>query len=132
MSRARSLEHVKYGGNATELTPFTSTHTGVGSRRGLEGRAGTGSGERMVDIIRRVPYWRQAKMLAVATIAPVAVVVLGLTYWALPLEAVTLAGMPAAFLLAVHGVAVVAIASVARFALAQERIDRWHRTHDDA
>ena len=86
----------------------------------------------MAEIIRRKPYWRQAKLLALTSLALPAALVLGLAYWVGEFGAMTLAGMPAGSLLAVHGVAIVSIAAVARFAITQERIDRWHGTHDDA
>lgn len=59
------------------------------------------------------------------------VLIAGLAVWTDRFEGVFVAGMPLGFLLAVHGVAVVTIAAVARFASAQERIDRWHGASDD-
>ena len=100
-------------------------------RMEMPGRRLGGTGE-MAEIIRRKPYWRQAKLLALTSLALPAALVLGLAYWVGEFGAMTLAGMPAGYLLAVHGVAIVSIAAVARFAITQERIDRWHGTHDDA
>lgn len=70
-------------------------------------------------------------MLALSCLAIPAVLVLGLAYWVGALGNLSLAGLPASYLLAVPGVAIVSIAAVARYAVSQERIDRWHGSHDD-
>ena len=86
----------------------------------------------MSEIIRRKPYWRQTKLLMLSTLGLPAVLIVGLAYWVDRSGSMSVAGMPLGFLLAVHGVVVVSIAAVGRFAIIQERIDRWHGAHDDA
>lgn len=86
----------------------------------------------MTEIVRRKPYWRQTKLLMLSSLALPVLLIAGLVFWVRDLGGLVLGGMPAGFLLAVHGVALVSIAAVARFAVTQERIDRWHGAHDDA
>lgn len=85
----------------------------------------------MADFIRRKPYWRQTKLLMLSSLGIPMVLIVGLAYWALRAGTMTVAGMPLGFFLAVHGVVLVSIATVARYAIAQERIDRWHGANDD-
>ena len=59
------------------------------------------------------------------------VLLVGLPYWIGRVGSYFLAGLPLGYLLAVHGVVIVTIAAAARFAAVQERIDRWHGTHED-
>jgi len=86
----------------------------------------------MAEIIRRKPYWRQTKLLMLTSLALPLALITGLAFLSERLGGLTLAMMPIGFLLGVHGVAAVAIFAVARFAIVQERIDRWHGANDDA
>ena len=124
MSRERTLEHGSCARNATEKTSFTPNEAIAAARD-------VGDCE-MTETIRRKPYWRQTKLLMLSSLALPTVLTVGLAFWVGRLNTLTLAGMPAGFLLAVHGVALVSIAAVARFAVTQERIERWHGTQDDA
>jgi len=85
----------------------------------------------MSEIIRRKPYWRQTKLLMLSSLALPALLIVGLASWVARAGDLTLAGMPLGFFLAVHGVVLVVIAAATRFAIIQERIDRWHGAHDD-
>ena len=85
----------------------------------------------MTETTQRKPYWRQTKMLMISSLVLPCVLLIGLPFWITRLDAITFLGLPAGFLLAVHGVVIVAIAAVARFAVTQEQIDRWHGTHDN-
>jgi putative solute:sodium symporter small subunit len=79
----------------------------------------------------RKPYWRQTKVLMLTTLLWPCLILLGLPYWNSILGPYTIAGLPLGYVLAVHGVVLVCIAVVARYALIQDQIDRWHGTHDD-
>ena len=85
----------------------------------------------MADKIRKKPYWRQTKYLMLSTLALPLVLIGGLAYWAQRFGDVWLAGTPLGFLVAVHGVVIVSIAAVVRYATLQERIDRAHGTSED-
>lgn len=85
----------------------------------------------MTEATQRKPYWRQTKMLMVSSLLLPCILLIGLPFWATRLDGVMVLGLPAAFLLAVHGVVILAIAAVARFAVTQEQIDRWHGTNDN-
>ena len=85
----------------------------------------------MTEATQRKPYWRQTKMLMVSSLLLPCILLIGLPFWATRLDGVMVLGLPAAFLLAVHGVVILAIATVARFAVTQEQIDRWHGTNDN-
>lgn len=85
----------------------------------------------MIEKSRRKPYWRQTKLLAAVALVPPILLILGLPYWVGRLASVSLIGLPAGFLLAVHGVVVVIIAAAAYFVRQQEIIDRSHRAHED-
>ena len=85
----------------------------------------------MAEIIRGKPYWRQTKLLMASSLAVPLLLIGGIAYWIGRAGDVTLAGMPLGFFLATHGVVVVAIGAVARYAVIQDRIDRWHGANDD-
>jgi putative solute:sodium symporter small subunit len=103
-----------------EKTSFTSNRTGVDF-----------VGGNMADGVERKPYWRQTKVLMLFTLAWPCLFLVGLPYWLSMLKPMSLAGLPIGYLVAVHGVVLVCIGVVARFAAVQERIDRWHGAHDD-
>jgi len=86
----------------------------------------------MAEIIRRKPYWRQTKLLMLTSLALPLALIAGLAYLTDRFAGMTAAGMPIGFLLGVHGAAAITIFAVARFAIVQERVDRWHGTNDDA
>jgi putative solute:sodium symporter small subunit len=85
----------------------------------------------MADGIERKPYWRQTKGLMLITLALPCLLIVGLPYWLFLIKPISLVGFPIGYLIAVHGVVLVCIAVVARFSLAQERIDHWHGAHED-
>jgi putative solute:sodium symporter small subunit len=86
----------------------------------------------MAEVMRRRPYWRQTKLLMLSSLTPPLVLIGGLAFWVARAGTATLAGAPIGFLLAVHGVVIVSIAAVARFAAKQERIDRSHGAYEDS
>ncbi len=85
----------------------------------------------MADGIERKPYWRQTKVLMLVVLFVPCLLLVGLPYWIALIGPYAIAGLPITYLIAVHGIVLVAIAAVARFAAVQEQIDRWHGTHED-
>ena len=85
----------------------------------------------MDDTEQRKPYWRETKLLMLACLVTPCAMLMGLPYWVGLAGTGSIAGLPVGYLIAVHGVVIAVIAAVARFVLVQERIDRWHGTHED-
>jgi putative solute:sodium symporter small subunit len=85
----------------------------------------------MAEGLRKKPYWRQTRLLMLSSLALPLVLIAGLAFWAERFSEVVVAGAPLGFLLAVHGVAGLSIAAVARYAAHQERIDRLHGASDE-
>ena len=95
-------------------------------------RANATGGDDVAETTQRKPYWRQTKTLMVSSLALPCILLIGLPDWVTRLDSVSVIGLPLGFLLAVHVVVIVVIAAVARFAMTQEQIDRWHGTHDNS
>jgi len=85
----------------------------------------------VAEIISRKPYWRQTKWLMASSLAAPLVLIGGLAYWIGRVDGIMVGGMPLNFVLAAHGVVVVSIVAVARYAVLQDRLDRWHGANDD-
>ena len=85
----------------------------------------------MTENGERKPYWRQSKMLMVTSLVWPCLLLVGIPYWFGMLGPYSLAGLPIGYLLAVHGVVLLSIVVIARFATVQEQVDRWHGTHED-
>lgn len=80
----------------------------------------------------RKPYWRQTKVLMAVCVAPAVAALVGIPYWIGFIQPMSILGLPIGYLLALHGAVIGGIAVIARFSTAQDNIDRWHGTHEDA
>jgi putative solute:sodium symporter small subunit len=85
----------------------------------------------MIEGRQRRPYWRETKILVLATLILPGIVMLVLPFWSDELSGPTVIGCPVGYLLASHVAILVAIAAAARFIVRQDEIDRWHGAHED-
>ena len=85
----------------------------------------------MIERSTRKPYWRETKALATASLLLPVAAVLTMPLWIGWASQWTLIGLPLGFVLAVHGLVLLAVAAAARFVGRQDEIDQWHGAHDE-
>lgn len=85
----------------------------------------------MIERKERKPYWRHTKMQLVASLLPFLVVIVVVPIYADELNHNKFLGFPLGYLLACHGVILLAIVTIASFVNRQDAVDRWHGAHED-
>ncbi|MHA1572920.1 MAG: DUF4212 domain-containing protein [Alphaproteobacteria bacterium] len=85
----------------------------------------------MIERKKRKPYWRHTKWQMLASIVPFFAVIIALPLYAESLNSERFLGFPLGYFLSAHGIAVIAIFTVASFVNRQDAVDRWHGAHED-
>lgn len=85
----------------------------------------------MIERKERKPYWRHTKWQMLASLVPFLLVLIVLPLYADKLNSNRFLGLPLGYLLAGHGMILIAIFTVATFVNRQDAIDRWHGAHED-
>lgn len=97
----------------------------------MERREPGSSGEAMIESKERKPYWRHTKWQMLASLAPFVVAMVVLPMYADRLNSNKFLGFPLGYFLALHGLILIAIVTVASFVNRQDAIDHWHGAHED-
>jgi len=79
----------------------------------------------------RKPYWRHTKLQMLASLVPFLVAIVVLPLYADRLNYNKFLGFPLGYFLALHGVILIAIFTVAGYVNRQDVIDHWHGAHED-
>ena len=77
------------------------------------------------------PYWRNTRLLMLVSLIVPCVALPFLPQILTKLGARTFLGFPLGYFLAAHGFIVLGCFAVSWFVRRQDRIDRWHGTHED-
>ena len=85
----------------------------------------------MIERRQRRPYWRNTKWQMAASLLPFLLALVVLPFYADRLNASRFLGLPLGFLLAGHGLVLIAVGTIATFVNRQDAIDRWHGAHED-
>jgi putative solute:sodium symporter small subunit len=85
----------------------------------------------MMERKERKPYWRHTKWQMLASVVPFLVLIIVLPLYAAGLNTERFLGFPLGYFLSAHGIAVIAIFTVASFVNRQDAIDHWHGAHED-
>ncbi|MES0384912.1 MAG: DUF4212 domain-containing protein [Hyphomicrobium sp.] len=85
----------------------------------------------MIERKERKPYWRHTKWQMLASIVSFFAVIIALPLYAESLNSERFLGFPLGYFLSAHGIAVIAIFTVASFVNRQDAVDRWHGAHED-
>lgn len=86
----------------------------------------------MIERRERKPYWRHTKWQMVASLAPFLAVIIVLPLYADQLNRSRFMGFPLGYFLSLHGLVLIAVATVALFVNRQDAIDHWHGAHEDS
>ncbi len=84
-----------------------------------------------MQLRERKPYWRHTKWQLLASLAPFLLLVLVLPLYANQLNSNKFLGFPLGYFLALHGIVLAAVFTIATFINRQDAIDRWHGAHED-
>lgn len=79
----------------------------------------------------RKPYWRHTKLQMLASLLPFMAVMIVLPLYADRLNSNKFLGFPLGYFLALHGILLIGIFTVASFVNRQDAIDHWHGAHED-
>lgn len=79
----------------------------------------------------RKPYWRHTKWQLMASLVPFLLVVIILPLYANQLNSNKFLGFPLGYFLALHGIILTSVFTIATFINRQDAIDRWHGAHED-
>jgi putative solute:sodium symporter small subunit len=79
----------------------------------------------------RKPYWRHTKLQMLASLLPFILVMIVVPLYADRLNSNKFLGFPLGYFLALHGIVLIAILTVAGFVNRQDAIDHWHGAHED-
>ncbi|WP_229309320.1 DUF4212 domain-containing protein [Hyphomicrobium album] len=85
----------------------------------------------MMERKERKPYWRHTKWQMLASVVPFLVLIIVLPLYAESLNTERFLGFPLGYFLSAHGIAIIAIFTVASFVNRQDAIDHWHGAHED-
>lgn len=85
----------------------------------------------MIERKERKPYWRHTKWQMVASLLPFMLALIALPLTADRLNGSRFIGFPWGYFLVAHGLAVLALVTVATFCNRQDAIDRWHGAHEE-
>lgn len=85
----------------------------------------------MMERKERKPYWRHTKWQMLASVVPFMVLIIVLPLYADSLNGERFLGFPLGYFLSAHGIAIIAIFTVASFVNRQDAIDHWHGAHED-
>ena len=88
-------------------------------------------GANMIERKERKPYWRHTKWQMLASTVPFLVVIIVLPLYAESLNTEKFLGFPLGYFLSAHGIALIAILTVASFVNRQDAVDHWHGAHED-
>ena len=86
----------------------------------------------MIERKQRKPYWRHTKWQMLASLLPFLLALVVLPFYADKLNSNRFLGLPLGYLLAGHGLILIAIVTIASFVNRQDAIDRWHGAHEDS
>ena len=86
----------------------------------------------MIDWSERKPYWRHTKWQMLASLLPYLLLVIVLPLYADRLNSNKFLGFPLGYFLAVHGIVLIALFTIASFINRQDAIDHWHGAHEDS
>lgn len=86
----------------------------------------------MIERKERKPYWRHTKWQMIASLVPFLAVCIILPLYAWKLNTSRFLGFPLGYFLALHGLTLIAIITVASFVNRQDAIDHWHGAHEDS
>lgn len=85
----------------------------------------------MIERKERKPYWRHTKWQMLASLVPFLIVLIVLPLYADGLNHNKFLGFPLGYLLAAHGLFLIALVTVGGFVNRQDAIDHWHGAHED-
>jgi putative solute:sodium symporter small subunit len=97
---------------------------------GLSGDRARGFND-MMERKERKPYWRHTKWQMLASVVPFLVLIIVLPLYAESLNTERFLGFPLGYFLSAHGIAIIAVFTVASFVNRQDAIDHWHGAHED-
>ena len=85
----------------------------------------------MIERKERKPYWRHTKWRMLASLIPFLIALVIVPVYAGRLNSNKFLGFPLGYLLALHGILLVALVTVASFVNRQDALDHWHGAHED-
>lgn len=85
----------------------------------------------MIERKERKPYWYHTKWQMLASLVPFMIAVIVLPLYANSLNDDKFLSFPLGYFLALHGLFVIAVVTVASFVNRQDAIDHWHGAHED-
>jgi putative solute:sodium symporter small subunit len=85
----------------------------------------------LIERKERKPYWTHTKWQMLASLIPFLAVIIILPLYADKLNSSRFLGFPLGYLLAAHGLVLIAVVTVASFVNRQDAIDHWHGAHED-
>ncbi len=85
----------------------------------------------MIERKERKPYWRHTKWQMLASLIPFLIALVIVPVYAGRLNSNKFLGFPLGYLLALHGILLVALVTVASFVNRQDALDHWHGAHED-
>ena len=85
----------------------------------------------MIERKERKPYWRHTKWQMLASLVPFLIVLIVLPLYADSLNHNKFLGFPLGYMLAAHGLFLIALVTVGGFVNRQDAIDHWHGAHED-
>jgi putative solute:sodium symporter small subunit len=114
----------------TTTMPDERDAGGLSCLMSLSGQAFRG-GHAMIESKERKPYWRHTKWQMLASLAPFVIAMIVVPIYADRLNSNKFLGFPLGYFLALHGIILIAIVTVASFVNRQDAIDHWHGAHED-
>ena len=85
----------------------------------------------MIERKERKPYWRHTKLQLAASLFPFLFTIMVVPFYADELNHNKFLGFPLGYFLALHGLILLTIVTIASFVNRQDAIDRWHGAHED-